>query len=478
MSMFDPQSRNALAAFLASEKDTRPYSETYQRGLFAPLGVNGYTGQAEAAIPSMLGGGGWGTLHDIMQGRSVTKDEIDSAAMELGGAAQTGGMAMPKPRGAIGSGAMREANPINIEIAGGARINDYPAIPAVRLGGKTYVADNHADAMAKAFADVNLPASEWNKWSSYGGAGGRNDGYTTAGGKFVTKGEASDLIKVGQNGLLDSKVLSLWKAENGLPSNDAILAEKLNGLYSNPKEGIAANSLMQGAKNESQGIRAYHASPHEFDAFDFSKIGTGEGAQAYGHGGYFSENPAVSGKDGSYYKQFEGSHGKAHAYEVNIKADPNDFLDWDKPLSQQSEKVRGALGWRGDAAAAAEADRMAKQIESLNKIIDSGGLKADAAIKQKNALLSEYDKIDPTASAWWKADAGDHVARPEAAKRLREAGIPGIKYLDQGSRTAGQGSRNYVVFDEKLIEIARKYGIPLGALGLGAGGLFDTKNEQ
>jgi hypothetical protein len=41
-------------------------------------------------------------------------------------------------------------------------------------------------------------------------------------------------------------------------------------------------------------IKAYHGSPHDFDAFDLSKIGTGEGAQAYGHGLYFAENPDVA----------------------------------------------------------------------------------------------------------------------------------------------------------------------------------------
>jgi hypothetical protein len=41
-------------------------------------------------------------------------------------------------------------------------------------------------------------------------------------------------------------------------------------------------------------IRAYHGSPHDFDRFDFSKIGTGEGAQAYGHGLYFAENEGVA----------------------------------------------------------------------------------------------------------------------------------------------------------------------------------------
>ena len=38
----------------------------------------------------------------------------------------------------------------------------------------------------------------------------------------------------------------------------------------------------------------YHGSPHDFDRFDLKKIGTGEGAQAYGHGLYFAENEGVA----------------------------------------------------------------------------------------------------------------------------------------------------------------------------------------
>ena len=40
-------------------------------------------------------------------------------------------------------------------------------------------------------------------------------------------------------------------------------------------------------------IKAYHGSPHEFDIFDSSKIGTGEGAQNFGHGFYFGGEPVV-----------------------------------------------------------------------------------------------------------------------------------------------------------------------------------------
>ena len=40
-------------------------------------------------------------------------------------------------------------------------------------------------------------------------------------------------------------------------------------------------------------IKAYHGSPHKFDVFDLSKINTGEGFQAFGHGLYFGGEPEV-----------------------------------------------------------------------------------------------------------------------------------------------------------------------------------------
>ena len=56
-----------------------------------------------------------------------------------------------------------------------------------------------------------------------------------------------------------------------------------------PRGGGAGPGTVLGS-----GIRAYHGSPYDFDRFDLSKIGTGEGAQAYGHGLYFAENPTTA----------------------------------------------------------------------------------------------------------------------------------------------------------------------------------------
>lgn len=41
-------------------------------------------------------------------------------------------------------------------------------------------------------------------------------------------------------------------------------------------------------------IIAYHGTPHDFDKFDISKIGTGEGAAAFGHGLYFADNENIA----------------------------------------------------------------------------------------------------------------------------------------------------------------------------------------
>jgi hypothetical protein len=66
-----------------------------------------------------------------------------------------------------------------------------------------------------------------------------------------------------------------------------------------------------------------------------------------------------------------------------------------------------------------------------------------------------------------------------AANTLRDAGIPGLQYLDAGSRAAGQGTRNYVVFpgQDELIQIMRRYGI-LGPTVVGTGAALLNQQDQ
>lgn len=246
-----------------------------------------------------------------------------------------------------------------------------------------------------------------------------------------------------------------------------------------------------------KGIKAFHSSPHSFEKFDLGKIGTGEGAQAYGHGLYMADSPGVSGRGGAYDQTFTarnlGKHdltaqeaailremkpdasdmdifralirdgriatkadgtpdieqaseaisrireAKSNIYEVNINASPDQFLDWDKPIGQQPPEAVKALreGYK-------------KTFGVSDRYLD--------------------DTLHPGATIRDAIGAG-RVSKP-MTDNLSELGVPGIKYLDQGSRATGDGSRNYVVFDPNIVQILRKYGmlpptVLAGTLGYG-----------
>lgn len=153
-------------------------------------------------------------------------------------------------------------------------------------------------------------------------------------------------------------------------------------------------------------IRAYHGSPHQFEKFSTSKIGTGEGAQAYGHGLYFAENEDVAR---AYRKALTRGKEPGHMYEVDIQASPSKFLDWDKPLSKQPKEIQDALGFRPTTTGSAAGPRL-------------------------------YSDVLKT----WIADTDQPINRvmnlrdPQIADALKNVGVLGIRYLDEGSRVAAR----------------------------------------
>jgi len=214
-------------------------------------------------------------------------------------------------------------------------------------------------------------------------------------------------------------------------------------------------------------IVAYHGSPHSFDQFSMDKIGTGEGSQAFGYGLYFAENESVarSYQDGlksvgqpqpvdiaskvlttggeeaatKRLRQFfpdmtdteikQAIHDaknlpSGQIYEVGIKANADEFLDWDKSIGEQTDSVKSAL---------------AKVFRSEEDIpVKLAYYRLAGELSGKKSLQS-----------------------PQASAALRDAGIAGIKYLDNGSRNAGDGTRNYVVFDDKNVRIRSRNGQPI-----------------
>ena len=267
------------------------------------------------------------------------------------------------------------------------------------------------------------------------------------------------------------------------------------------------------------GITAFHGSPHKFSKFDMSKIGTGEGAQAYGHGLYFAENPRVA-KD---YKEklgnlpnmihydgtplinlpagekealnqlerampiFKGpkvgggelgfsdsvefarnkmkdnpagtqfldnvdeskiAWGDGNLYKVDIPDDQiAKMLDWDKPLSEQPH--------------------IADQVQSLGldkKDYTMPVNYPDGSIGETSSGSSLYRALVR------KMGGGDGYAvhnSSGASEIMQQRGIPGIKYLDGGSRTGGQGTSNFVLFADDIAKILERNDQPIGDLAEG-----------
>jgi hypothetical protein len=110
------------------------------------------------------------------------------------------------------------------------------------------------------------------------------------------------------------------------------------------------------------------------------------------------------------------------------------MLDWDKPLSQQSKEVRSAI-------------EKTKKMLPPNALDDLGG--------DLSLMYGKDVRPQDFLNTWesFGAKAGGENA-------LKELGIPGIRYLDSGSRGAGTGSSNFVVFpgNESLLSILERNG--------------------
>ncbi len=279
-------------------------------------------------------------------------------------------------------------------------------------------------------------------------------------------------------------------------------------------------------------IRAFHGSPHSFDRFSLDKIGTGEGAQAYGHGLYFAESEDVarqyrdtlSGKldnpldrrgvdsawvaaardfrDNGYNPaQIEEALGQIYRtaepeqisaavrmsdpgsmYEVGINADPNTFLDWDRPLSEQPESVmsalRNTLGGSGvdlpNGVVQLENGRWATAVDGVPIGRPQGWPNQSTAEQALRYANEDGQYLYGTAGSILQRQRN----QPEISAALAAQGIPGIRYLDANSRGVGEGSRNYVLFNDELVKILRKYGISGLSTTVGASALAEELDRR
>jgi hypothetical protein len=284
-------------------------------------------------------------------------------------------------------------------------------------------------------------------------------------------------------------------------------------------------------------IDVYHGSPHRFEEFDASKIGTGEGAQAYGHGIYLAENPEIArdyqvrlsydpekmkigGKQiNAVYNQLQDSAARMpparaageyekldlierlmmnnpvdevekaaaelspatqkwfatqvkpsfETYGSFYKADLPDemvdrMLDWDKPLSEQRELATPILKELGYLRPNDDGPRQfAQAVKALDMEYGGFGESGANGMALFKAIYRGLEQGKPKVIDFAKRmNLGDQAmfmeASPLASEVMKRMGIPGIRYLDAGSRGQGGGTRNFVVFpgEEKKVKILKR----------------------
>ena len=299
-----------------------------------------------------------------------------------------------------------------------------------------------------------------------------------------------------------AKVLNAPAAAIGkavAPTVDRIVTNALE------RGGLPAEMLQAMGTNTRSLLDVYHGTPHTLPPtaknplgeFDASKIGTGEGAQAYGYGTYVAENPDVAK---SYVKT--GMRPIFKVGDENITPVKNPTTPEEKARNYIYDNAETAMvesvrkpsaqsllneSWMDaqfsfkDEELSAVRKEIARLIETKGKKVlknQEGSLYKVDLPDEQIAKMLDFDKplkdqtseIQTLAKQYGLTDAdhlgGDLVAamdakRPAGAEAMRQAGITGIKYFDEGSRGVGKGTRNFVVFpsEEKSMTILERNGL-------------------
>ncbi len=237
---------------------------------------------------------------------------------------------------------------------------------------------------------------------------------------------------------------------NGMSRGDlkqAVLGAGVFGLsmlpFAGPAKRKGGDILRQVLKNEDGAIRAWHGSPYDFDQFDASKIGTGEGNQAYGRGLYLADRPGVAGS----YVQPRGTEPLAVAPEIRGRLKDalakDDYLGFDS-LGEAVHAVRTNPTDFDKAWEVTDAAEVRAALDAYDNARWPQG-------KRPRLYEVEIDAGPEDFVDW------DTLGATNAQRAASDPGVKGIKYLDGNSRGQGSGSYNYVVTDPSLLKILGKY---------------------
>lgn len=232
-------------------------------------------------------------------------------------------------------------------------------------------------------------------------------------------------------------------------------------------------------------ISAWHGSPHKFDNFDVSKVGTGEGAQAYGHGIYTAENKGIAQWYRDKLSGFDYEPGETPSAPKGSLADRlgkifgDDGSKWDRGSRNIGDYARRmAVGSKE-----LEDDVIAYQLADGSRFISTPewwdtaapsteGYLYKTSLEWPDAAREAADPLSKEHFIDWDSDKGkfwrDALAKygssESAMAGLLNEGYPGIRYTDAVSRHAQDGAtHNFVLFDDRIPKIVERNGQPVGS---------------
>ncbi len=293
----------------------------------------------------------------------------------------------------------------------------------------------------------------------------------------------------------------LRKAGIAIKFTDKELISTVTMMMRQGEQNLTNNTGPDGG----QFAAAWHGSPHDHNGFSTEHIGTGEGAQAYGYGLYFAGNREVAeyyrdnirkesaSELGKIIKEYSpeayskldkatrtnefygtgdsaigyliqninssGTHsalgedwqqvydtvksmpGAGRLYKVELAPSEDEYLLWDKPLSEQSEKVKAALRKLSP--------ENRKFMESLRGAEFTSDLLGHDIYRQ---ITRDNDEKVFTGETNNRSDKS-------TSEYLHSLGIRGIKYLDGNSRSGKKEDYNYVIFNDADVSITDKFSL-------------------
>lgn len=291
-----------------------------------------------------------------------------------------------------------------------------------------------------------------------------------------------------------------WMAEiyNGIKASD--IAIKLSPEMKTVFD-VMLGGKEAGNTNESKtGLVLYHGSPYSFENFDITKLGSGEGAQAFGHGLYFTNTQEIAnGYANILSSRKHFWEALQNGNEISLSKEDYDFLSkeidalgYDGQRAENSDlgniKVEGedtyspevleALAVAFGKNAKNDLKDYALSEEEINRFLEIKNKISNPQLYKvgihEGKTPSEYDYIDWREKLTDKQkeklnmESSDNLTGEEVYKDLSKKlgtdkkaseylltkGIDGISYKsNKGTGGKDGNGRNYVIFDSNSIRI-------------------------